>query len=56
VVGQQPGGQCEQGHPEQACERDDASLGGRAGQREHQEWVRDRRHIRPAAREQLRPL
>ena len=56
VVGQQPGGQREDRHREQACERDEPGFGGRVGQRKHEQRIGDRRHLRPAAREQLRRL
>ena len=56
VVGRQPGGQREERHREQARERDESGLRGRAGQREHEQRIRDRRHLRPAARQQLRRL
>ena len=56
AVGQQPGGQREERIPSSPRERDEAGLRGRTRSARARERVRDRRHLRAAARKQLRAL
>ena len=56
AVGGEAGGECENGHCEQPEECDDPGLRGRAGERENQQRVRDRGHLRAGARQQQTAL